>query len=60
MMSEFRGGRGFTKFGHHIVNKWTLLSKNSDMGEGGGQKTPQKFGHHLWMVPNVLWNQKIC
>ena len=22
------------------------------MGEGGGQKTPQKFGHHLLISPN--------
>ena len=25
------------------------------MGEGGGLKTPKKFGHHLWMVPMLVF-----
>ena len=24
------------------------------MGEGGGQKSGRKFGHHLWMVPSLI------
>ena len=26
---------------------------NSEKGEGGGLKYSSKFGHHLWMTPNL-------
>ena len=32
-----------------------VSTQNSDMGEGGGPKTGRKFGHHLWMVPNLFY-----
>ena len=43
-MSDFR--RGTSK-------NWTLEGKNLKLGGLGGQKLPQKIGHHLCMFPCV-------
>ena len=40
------------KFRHYLG--WLTRFENfRTWGKGGGQKSPKKFGHHLWIVPNV-------
>ena len=41
------------------LKNWTLEGDNRTLGGEGGQKWPNKIGHHLWMFPLLFFNDTL-
>ena len=52
MMSYFRGDGGSEMTPKNRI----LEGKNWTLGGMGGQKSSKIVGHHLWMIPNIVFN----